>query len=368
MSASENRPTVCVVGPVSPYRGGIAQYTESLADRLGALADVQVVSFRKQYPKALYPGESDVDAAKAPIDGVWYDLDATDARTWRRTADRIAATEPDLVLFNWWTLYWQPWTAYMAKRLRRRGIRVVFLCHNIGDHGAGALRKRIGSTLLASADGFVVHSEATARELSVRLPGHAVLRRPIPSYDNLPAARGELAPRGRLDLLFFGFIRPYKGLDVLLDAMKIVDDPDVALSVVGESWEDGTAIRSRAEALGAEVVMQYVGDDEAAEYFERADAVVLPYLSASGSAVVAAAYHYGKPVIASRVGGLVDVVDETTGLLVEPGDAASLAAAISAFSRAEARSLAVGARTFALENTWDRMAQAILDTFLPATS
>lgn len=365
---SDHRPRVGIVGPVSPYRGGISQYTESLSERLEEIADVQVISFRKQYPKSLYPGESDVDPAKEPRDGVWYDLDATDPRSWRKAVDRIADWHPDLVLFNWWTLYWQPWTAYMARRLRKRGIRVVLLCHNIGDHGSGALRTRIGSTLLASADGYVVHSEQTRRELEARLPGRPVLSRPMPGFDMLPPANGELPPRGRLDLLFFGFIRPYKGVDVLLEAMRIADDPLVSLTVVGEAWEGGDDIRARAAAVGAEVVMEYVSDAQAAEYFARADAVVLPYLSAAGSGVVAAAYHYGKPVIASRVGGLVDVVDERTGVLVEPGDPAALAQAISALTRDRAAALADGARAFARDNTWDGLARAIVAEFATATS
>jgi glycosyltransferase involved in cell wall biosynthesis len=368
MSGSLTRPRVFIVGPVSPYRGGIAQYTESLAARMSEIADVQIVSFRKQYPKSLYPGESDVDRTKEFIDGVWYDLDATGPLTWRRTVDRIVAAAPDLVLFNWWTLYWQPWTAYMARRLRRRGVRVVFICHNIGDHGSGAIRQRIGSVLLSSADGFIVHSEETELQIADRIPGRQVLRRPIPGFDSLPPARGELPARGRLDLLFFGFIRPYKGLDVLLDAMEILDDPDVSLTIVGEAWEDGDAIRTRAVAVGAEVVMRYVGDAEAAEFFDRADAVVLPYTSAAGSGVVAAAFHYGKPVIASRVGGLIDVVDESTGVLVEPGDAQSLAQAIGALTRGRAAALSDGARTFARNNTWDRMATAIVDEFTSSTA
>ena len=232
------RPVVCVIGPVQPYRGGIAQYTESLRAAFDPVADVHTFSFEKQYPAMLYPGETDVIPGAERLADVRYTISATNPISWRRTVREIAALKPDLVLINWWTLYWQPWTALMSSWLRRRGITVVFLCHNIGDHGSGGLRKRLGAAMLRRADGYVVHSSMLAHEVNERVPGKPVLTRPLPVFDNFPEARENWQPRGRLDLLFFGFIRPYKGLDVLLDAYQELADPDVALSVIGESWED----------------------------------------------------------------------------------------------------------------------------------
>lgn len=363
MTGPQRRSRVVLVGPVRPFRGGIAHYTESLAQALRDVADLRVVSFRKLYPARLYPGASDRDPAASAMPGADYLLSATDPRTWRRTADSIAAGRPDVVVFTWWTLYWQPWTAYMARRLRGRGIRVVYLCHNIGDHGAGGLRHRLNLALLATADAYVVHSREIRDELRAEFPDRPVMQRAHPVYDRFPAPKHEWKPRGRLDLLFFGFIRPYKGLDLLMDAVELAADDGIRLTVVGESWEDTRELEERARSLGVETVLRYVSDDEAADYFSRADLVVLPYRSATGSGVVSAAYHYQTPVLATRVGGIPDVVDETTGVLVEPDDPTALAAALTRLTRDDCRALAVGVRAFTLHNTWSGFAHA-LDEFL----
>ncbi|GAA3630087.1 glycosyltransferase [Microbacterium awajiense] len=365
MSDDRARPRIAVVGPVSPYRGGISQYTESLASALADVADVSVFSFSKQYPRLLYPGDTDVDPTRGRLAHAQYVLSATSPWSWWRTVDRIIAAQPDLVVVDWWTLFWQPWSAYLARRLRRRGIRVVFLCHNLVDHDAGGLRTRLTRGMLRAADGYVVHGSAMRADLERLVPGATVLQRPHPVYDRFPEPAHRWAPRARLDLLFFGFIRPYKGLDTLLDAMALLDDDDVALSVVGEAWGEGQdALRARIESLGAEAVLHYVDDHAAADYFARADLVVLPYRSATGSGVVSAAYHYLTPVLATRVGGIPDVVDDTTGFLVPPDDPGALAQAIRGITREACRALQPGIGDFAQRNSWRGFARAIVDEFV----
>ncbi len=364
MTDTAVRPRIAVVGPVSPYRGGISQYTESLASALAEVADVSVFSFSKQYPRVLYPGDTDVDPTRARLPGAQYVLSATSPWSWWRTVDRIVASQPDLVVVDWWTLFWQPWSAFLARRLRRRGIRVVFLCHNLVDHDAGGLRKRLTRGMLRAASGYVVHGSAMRADLERLVPGATVLQRPHPVYDRFPEPSQGWAPRGRLDLLFFGFIRPYKGLDTLLDAMALLDDDQVALSVVGEAWGDGQdELRARIESVGADAVLRYVDDHAAADYFARADLVVLPYRSATGSGVVSAAYHYLTPVLATRVGGIPDVVDARTGFLVPPDDPRALADALRGVTREACRALQPGIAEFAQRNSWRGFAQTIVDEF-----
>src|SRR5690606_3346166 len=155
---------------------------------------------------------------------------------------------------------------------------------------------------------------------------------PHPTFDGYPAPERHLPRRAPLELLFFGFVRPYKGLDTLLHAMTLLRDTGVFRSVVGEFWRGAAEARRMIHAHGlssrVERVSRYVPDEEAAQYFSRSDVVVLPYHSATGSGVIPLAYHYGKPVIATQVGGLPDVVvDGDTGLLVEARSAADLAKA-----------------------------------------
>src|SRR5690606_33456182 len=182
-------------------------------------------------------------------------------------------------------------------------------------------------------DAFFVQTREEERKLHAFLGDVPVTYHPHPIYDQFPAAKGNLPRRKSLEFLFYGFIRPYKGLDVLINAMGRLRDIDFHLSIVGEPWQSEESIwRTRFREAGIEAkvefVPRYVSDQETAEYFDRADVVVLPYRSGTGTGVVATAYHYLKPVIATRVGGFNDVVDDgITGLLVEPGDSAALAAA-----------------------------------------
>ena len=152
-------------------------------------------------------------------------------------------------------------------------------------------------------------------------------------FDYFPQPTLSLPKRAKLELLFFGFVRPYKGLDILLDAMVQLKTEDVYLSIVGEFWNgENEAVLFIAEhglVDKVEIVARYVSDDETANYFARADVVVLPYHSATGSAVIPLAFHYDKPVIATKVGGLSDVVEDgKTGTLIDSGSSSQLVAAI----------------------------------------
>jgi glycosyltransferase involved in cell wall biosynthesis len=171
-------------------------------------------------------------------------------------------------------------------------------------------------------------------------------------------------------LLFFGFIRPYKGLDVLLDAVAALGRDDIYLTVVGEHWGDSTQLRvSVANVPNIELHLRYMDDAEAAEYFARADFVVLPYLSATGSAVASVALHYNKPVIASATGGLIDVIiDGQTGMLVPPGDAPALAAAIASVDRTSALAMSTHVAAFKQSFGWASLCKQLMSLVDPTTS
>ena len=184
---------------------------------------------------------------------------------------------------------------------------------------------------------------------------------PHPVFNQYPAPQKTLPRRAPLELLFFGFVRPYKGLDVLVEAMHLLKGGDVFLTVAGEWWsKDSELRRSIAEAGHIELIDRYVSEHEAADLFARAGAVVLPYRAATASGIVSLAYHYGKPVIASRVGGLPDVVaDGATGRLVPPGDPRALAGAIREFLDRPPAS-GEGIEAMKRRMTWDGLASCAL--------
>jgi glycosyltransferase involved in cell wall biosynthesis len=354
---------LAVIGPLPPFRGGISEYNRLLR---GALTDlghqVDSFSFKRDYPQWLYPGNPGPDRN---ITGGYdanahYCIDWLDPNSWRSTASQIAQSRPEAVVFHWWTVFWAPCFAFMMFLLRRQGLRIVMICHNLTDHDGRKLYGWASWRLMRLADAFLVHSTQHVSALQRTFGNKRILAHPIPPYHHHPAPLHSLPKRGRLELLFFGLIRPYKGLDVLLQAMAILDDPEVFLTVVGEDWGN-RELGNCADLTNVECHLRYVTDAEAAEYFARADYVVLPYRSASGSAVAALALYYQKPIIASRVGGLPEVVIEgTTGKLVPPGDAAALAAVVRQSGRAEANALSAGVREYALTHDWCSLADALV--------
>lgn len=363
---AENLPRVALIGPVLPFRGGIAQYTTQLRRALAPLCTLQTVSYCRQYPAWLYPGKSDREPGQESFrePGVAYELDALNPLTWRRMVRSIATNGCDLAVFDWWTLFWAPAIALMARGLRRRGVRVAFLCHNLFDHDAGRLKRKVATFLLAQADGYLVHSREQAVSLQAAFPDRAVVAHPIPPYDQLPAPSAILPKRGRLELLFFGFIRPYKGLDVLVDALARLNDEQVYLTVVGEPWCSPDDLRQRIEETRApniELHLDYVVETAAADFFGRADLVVLPYRSASGSAVAATAFHYDCPVLATRTGAFPDMIDEgKTGFLVAPDAVDALAAVIQSLTRAQLVAMRPHVHEQKSRFTWDSLAQCLL--------
>ncbi|MDH3241305.1 MAG: glycosyltransferase [Alphaproteobacteria bacterium] len=362
------RPRIALIGPVPPYRGGIAQHTAMLSAALAGQADVLLLSFTRQYPRWLFPGASDIDPAAAPpaVPAPVYILDSLNPLTWRRAMKTITAFEPDFLLIPWWTVFWAGCFSYIAGAARRRGIPVRFLCHNVADHEAAGWKTRLARRVLSKGQCFIVHSAAERDMLIDLIPGARVTVHPHPVYTQFPDPSHALPRRAGIELLFFGLIRPYKGLDVLVDAMGRLGDRDLFLTVAGEFWAAKGEILSRIEKSGAggriEVIDRYLSDAEAADLFARADFAVLPYRSATGSGVVPLAYRYDTPVIASRVGGLPEVVlDGKTGLLVDPGSPESLAAALASLTPEMAQAMAAEIKTFKNSMTWESLAGAVIN-------
>lgn len=359
---------IAVIGPVVPFRGGIAQHTTRLANALADLTDVTVITFSRLYPRWLYPGKFQTEQSGLRlVPFAQFVLDAVNPFSWLRTVAHIEAESPSCAIFPWWTFFLAPCYSYLARRLRRRGIPVLFFCHNVVDHEVAGWKKLLVQTVLRHGTGFVVQTRDEAEKLRTLLGDVEVLYHPHPVYDQFPSVYKPLPRRALLELLFYGFIRPYKGLDVLLVAMAGLGDVDVHLSIVGEPWgknEVDWQRRIQEAGIGerVEFVPHYASDEETARYFARADAVVLPYRSATGTGVVATAYHYRKPVIASCVGGLRDVVAEgKTGLLIPPDDPQALAAAIRRFAMDGIENSVANIAQAAEEMTWEHLTGEMLD-------
>lgn len=365
-----SRPKVLLIGPVLPFRGGIAQHTTMLLRAFAEFTDAHAISFTRQYPKVLFPGESDRDPAfEGHVEPLTdYVIDSVNPFTWGTAVKRALAMKPNLVVLPWWQVYWAPSFSYIARRLRAAGIPVVFLCHNVVEHETASWKRWLTRSVLSLGSGYVVHTEIDATNLRELLPSARPVKHPHPAYDQFPDAKGTLPREHALELLFFGFVRHYKGLDVLLEALALVgDDSDLRLTVAGEFWKGSEETERLIASLGVgdrvELVSRYLTEEEVAEYFARAHAVVLPYRDATGSGVVAVAYHYNKPVIVTRVGGLPDVVDHgETGLVVDPESPDALARAIKRLAGTDLEAMAELVHRYKSEKlTWDGLARAVLE-------
>lgn len=338
---------VAVVGPAYPYRGGIAHYTALLVAHLSSAHDARLYSFRQQYPAWLFPGRSQIDPSPAPLIDIdarrwlipWWPI------SWRRVAHDWIAWQPDRIVIQWWVPFMAPMTAWLAHQARRQKIPVTLVCHNVLPHERSRMDMALVRMALRQADRLIVHTTAERDQARALLPKAAIEVVPLPIYTGFQSdrwtratARAALNVDGHV-LLFFGLVRPYKGLIDLIDALpRVLHEIDVKLLVVGEIWGDGDRYRSHVNELNlqphVQFVDRYVSNDEAAMYFAATDLVVLPYREATGSAVLQLAFGLGVPVVATRAGGMGDVVEDgVTGFLVEPGDVDGLSRAIARFFR-----------------------------------
>jgi glycosyltransferase involved in cell wall biosynthesis len=336
---------VVLLGPVPPWRSGIADQTVRLARAMARLGEPPlVVTFSRMYPRALYPGESDRGEGAFPTDvEVLPLLDGFDPLSFRRAAEVVVARGARLAAAAFWTSVFAPHLALFlsAHRAKAPGAVRLLLCHNLADHEAGAPRRALARAALRRADVLAVQNAGDLATARREIPEARAVLVPHPSEPGPLVPRGEA--RARLDLpdaapvfLFSGLLRPYKGWDVLLEAFAEVRRalPDALLLLAGEPWGEAKALAERLSPHGVRLILRFLPAEERGLLFDACDAVVCPYRHATGSGIAADAVSHGRPVIGSDVPGLAVVVEEgVSGLLVPPGDAHALAAAMLRFVR-----------------------------------
>ena len=372
--------TIAVVGPMHPYRGGIAHFTEmtvtGLADRGH---DVRPVSFSRQYPELLFPGETQYETESEPPAAVQNAprlLDSINPISWFRTGLYLRDETPDAVVFQYWMPFFAPAYGVIARGLRRHyGLPSFAIVHNALPH-----ERHLGDALLSrfflrACAGHVVMSDAVAddtRRLAAPTAGIEQIDHPVYERFGDPVPHSEA--RAALDLpadapvlLFFGFVREYKGLHVLLEAMPAIAEalPDVHLVIAGEPYDDAARYRDIIDRHGLHDRVQwhdtYIPSEDVPHYFCAADLVVQPYVSATQSGVAQIATHFEVPMVVTDVGGLAeDVPHEEAGFVVPPADPPALADAVRRFFRADwAERLAHGMREQKRRQQPERLFEAI---------
>ncbi len=340
-----------VVGPTYPFRGGIAHYTTLLVRALRQRSQLTFVSFRRQYPSWLYPGASDKDPSGTPVTRETADkwIDAANPLEWLVAARFLRNRECRLVLLNWSVAYWAPFYLVFLVCLKhaKHPVRVLFICHNVREHESAWWKRWLTRRILKFGDYFIVHSGTDQKSLQESLGACArerIFISPHPVYQHLNSmdvdkteARSRLGIKTPNVLLFFGFIREYKGLRYLLKCLPLaLRKIPIHLLVAGEAWSKPDDYPSLARELGIQenvsFYLNYIPDEQVPVLFAAADLIVTPYVNATQSGIVALSHGFGKPVLATRVGGLPEaVVEGKTGYLVPPEDSEALACAIVDF-------------------------------------
>ena len=293
--------------------------------------------------------------------------------TWLSVTLKIIKSRQHILIIPWWVSFWAPqfWViSFLVKIFSNT--KIVFLCHNVVEHESNFVDKILTRIVLRNGDGFIVHSEEDKNNLLAMFPRAKVQKAFHPTYEvfdlgnsNANHVRERLGIDGNM-VLFFGFIRPYKGLKYLILALpEVLSQVKVTVLVVGEFWKDKDEYLHMIKGLGLEnnivIIDQYVPNEEVQDYFSAADLVVQPYVSATGSGIVQTALAFNKPVVATEVGSLPEIIEDgKTGYLVPPEETKELARAIvTFFVERKSEEFSKNIQKAKYRFSWDRMVDCI---------
>lgn len=305
-----------LVGPVYPYRGGISHFTTSLARAFHEQGfDIQVISFKRQYPKWLYPGESDLDPSTIHDSvAAEFILDPLKPGTWRKASQAIMLHGADIAIISWWTVFWGPAFYLLCRYLHRHGIKITFLIHNVLPHEEKPWDRSIAKIVLKQGDGFLVLTERERQRLVAMLGNHEKIHLShLPIFDfNITEKPTKKQAREMLGIpidipvvLFFGIVRPYKGLNTLLESLAILNKSSrYYLLIAGEFWERKddyvTLIRRLDLTNQVKIIDHYIPNEDLPALFSAADVFTAAYLAGTQSATTSMALGFGTRIVVSE--------------------------------------------------------------------
>ncbi|MBO9592881.1 MAG: glycosyltransferase [Niabella sp.] len=379
-------PKVIIIGPAHPLRGGLATFNHRLAKAFADSGyDCSVWSFSLQYPSFLFPGKSQYTDDPAPENiTIHTRINAINPLNWMQVGRTIAKEMPDIVVVRYWLPFMGPALGTILRQIRKnKKTRIICIADNIIPH-----EKRPGDALFTryfvkACDGFITMSEKVFADLRrfTQKPALQVLH---PLYDNFGAPVSQAEARRHLQLpedekiiLFFGFIRKYKGLDLLLEAISVIRNQPAAISdlksqisnfkllIAGEFYEDAAGYQALIDELGIRDLLilrtDFIPDSEVRYYLCAADLLVQPYRNATQSGVTPLAYYFEKPMVVTNVGGLPALVPHMkSGLVAEP-EPASIAHAITEYFRLGKTHFIPHLRSEKEKYSWDHLVNAIAD-------
>jgi glycosyltransferase involved in cell wall biosynthesis len=340
---------IVLIGPAYPIRGGNALLVAHLYESLAATNDVQVISFSRLYPGFLFPGvrQTDISSVALKKHPAIHIIDCLNPFTWWKAARLAASVNPDMLVFTWWNPFFGIIVRTIASTFKRRLKKpVIILVENVISHEGRWIDLFLTKIALQTADRFLVLSKVVEEGIKKIYPQKKVFRSSLPIYDcyQTPAqltqqeAQHQLGLAGKNVLLFFGYIRQYKGLMNLIEALPFIRTQvnNAHLLVVGEFYDHPQLYLDTIKRLGLDsnitIINEYVANEAVHLYFTAANLAVLPYNEATQSGILSIAYGFAKPVVITDVGGLAELVDDgKTGFIVPPHDIPKLAESIIGF-------------------------------------
>ncbi len=368
---------VVLVSPAYPLRGAMSHFGALLSATLTSRGhSVSILSYKRQYPGLFFPGKTQMDEGEEMIPvNAHFGLDTINPFTWITSFLWLRRLHPDVLIVNHWMPFFLPTTSTLA-HLSKRFLKIpsIWICHNIKPHERRPGDRFLTRWGLRPADRFIVLSDAVRKDLEQFRPNANIKLVPHPVYTLFPSAGPKEEARARLGitekhvLLYFGYIRKYKGVRTLIQALpSILKAYPVRLLICGEFYEGREEILRLVQTLHIQravtITDRYIANEDVADYFSACDLVVLPYVSATQSGVVQLAYHYARPVVVTQVGGLPEMVREgETGYIVPPEEPEALAeAVIRHFHNGHEEAFAQAIQTAGTNASWDRLAEVVED-------
>jgi glycosyltransferase involved in cell wall biosynthesis len=333
----EKKKKIILIGPAYPYRGGNALFVAHTYEALKDHFDINIYNYKLLYPSVLFPGTTQYDKSRQQVKRVPNKrlINSINPLNWFTVAGKLKKENADLVIFDWWHPFFGFCHGIISCLIRKKyKSKILFITENVVSHEDNFIDRFLTRFGLRNASKFLTLSGIVEKDVQQYAKGKKVYRSELPVYDCYQQNKGIDLQKTKeglgfnkdsIVLLFFGYVRKYKGLDILIEAFQriLAEIPKARLLIVGEFYDKPGLYLDQIKKLGIEdkvkVVNEFVPNEEVAKYYEVSDVVILPYRSATQSGILNVAYGFNKPVIVTDVGGLAEFVDEgKTGFVVKP--------------------------------------------------
>lgn len=370
---------IIILGTSWPYRGGLATFNERLARQFVSEGhEVELWTFRLQYPSFLFPGKTQYTSEPAPKDIlIRRELNSCNPFNWIHVGRAVRKAAPDMLICCYWMSFFAPSYSTVSRLAKKNGkTKCIALVHNMIPHEPNILDKLFAPSFVRSQDAFVALSDSVVKDIDrLDKAGKPKIFYPHPIYDHygermakVEACKALGLPEGKKYMLFFGLVRAYKGLDLLLDAFGLVKDklPDLQLIIAGEFYEEEEKYRSQIASLGLNerviIRNEFVPDGDLRKYFGASELIVQPYKTATQSGVTQVAFHFEKPMLVTNVGGLGEIVhDHKMGYACEPTSAAIAADILDYYQQDRQSAYTTYLQKQKTKYAWSKMTTAYLN-------